>query len=56
MGKSELVYIILYLLKKILTSVLILNKSVVNKVKNNYYYNISKGKDSYENKSATQYS
>ena len=48
---------ILCLLKKILTfhNVIILIKSVVNKDKNNYYYNIFLEKGSYKNKSNTQY-
>ena len=49
--------IILYLLKKILTflKIIILIKSVVNKNKNEYYYNKFLEKGSYKDKSDTQY-
>ena len=41
LGKLELAHIILYILKKMtFQNVIILIKSVVNKNKNNYYYNI----------------
>ena len=48
---SELIHIILYLLK-ILTfhNVIMLIKSVVNKNKNKYYYNIFLEKGSYKDK------
>ena len=48
---SKLIHIILYLLK-ILTfhNVIMLIKSVVNKNKNKYYYNIFLEKDSYKDK------
>ena len=54
--ESELIHIILYLLK-ILTfrDVIILIKSVVNKNKNNYYYNILSEKGLYKDKSNTEY-
>ena len=55
--KSELIHMILYLLKKILTvrNVIILIKSVVNKDKNNYYYNIFLEEGLYKDKSNTKY-
>ena len=44
-------------IEKVLTAhiVIILTKSVVNKNKNNYYYNIFLEKDSYKDKSDKQY-
>ena len=55
--KSELIHIILALLKKIFTfdNVIILIKSVVNENKNKYYYNIFLENGSYKDKSDTQY-
>ena len=55
--KSELIHIILYLLKKILTfhNVLILIKSIVNKNKNNCYYNMFLEKCRYKDKFDAQY-
>ena len=57
MEKSELIYIILYLLEKywLFNNDVILIKSVVNKNKNEYYYNIFSEKDSYKDKSNTEY-
>ena len=54
--QSELIHIILYLLKKILAfhNFIKLIKSVVNKNENNYYYNIFLEKSTYEDKSNTQ--
>ena len=56
--KSELIYIILYLFKKILTSynvIIILIKSVINKNKNEYCYNIflEKGSNKYKSNIVT---
>ena len=46
--RLELIHIILYLLKKLtFQSAIILNKSVVNKNDNKYYYNIFLQKGSY---------
>ena len=55
--KSELIHIIVALLKKIFTfdNVIILIKSVVNENKNKYYYNIFLENGSYKDKSDTQY-
>ena len=55
--KSELIHIILALLKKIFPfdNVIILIKSVVNENKNKYYYNIFLENGSYKDKSDTQY-
>ena len=57
MEKPELIYIILYLLEKywLFNNDVILIKSVVNKNKNEYYYNIFSEKDSYKDKSNTEY-
>ena len=54
--RSKLIHIILYLLKKYSCFyVLILIKSVINKNKNNYYYNIFLEKGSYKDKSNAKY-
>ena len=56
-ARSELACIILYLLKKILTfyNVIILIKSVVNKNKNEHYYNIFLEKGSYKDQLNAEY-
>ena len=57
--KSELIHVSLYLLKKywlfIIHNVIILIKSVVNKNKYEYYYNIFLEKGLYKDKFDTQY-
>ena len=56
--ESDLIRIILLPTEKLLNfhNVIILNKSVVNKNENNYYFNIFLGKVSCKHKSSTQYS
>ena len=53
--KPELIHVILYLLKKYWLFIVLLIQSAVNENKNKYYYNIFLEKDSYKDKSDTQY-
>ena len=56
-GETKLIHITIYQLKKILAfhNVIIFIKSVVNKNKNNYYYNIFPEKGWYKDKSNKRY-
>ena len=52
--KSELIHIIIYLLKKYWLFIILI-KPVLNKNENNYYYNMFLEKDLYNDKSNTWY-
>ena len=53
---SELIHLILYLLKKLtFNNVIVLIKSLANTNKNEYYYNIFLGKSSYKGKVNREY-